>query len=114
MFGDRRLQPRVKINRVARIQAEKIGMTCECTISDISEGGARLLVTDVELPDEFVLHVSGDKTAREECKVVWRLGSEMGVRFVTSAVEQARSDAVNRLRAVAQYRFKTQAGLKRV
>ena len=58
MFGDRRLQPRVKINRVARIQAEKTGITCECTISDISEGGARLLVTDVELPDEFVLPTS--------------------------------------------------------
>ena len=106
MFGERRSHDRIKINRVARIYADQIGVTCECTISDISEGGARLFVSDVELPERFMLQVFGDKSAREECKVVWRLGGEMGVQFVTKSLEQARSEAINKLRAVTQQKFK--------
>jgi hypothetical protein len=113
MFGERRSHPRVRINRVARIHAGQTGTSCECTISDISESGARLVVDGVELPDRFFLQVSGDKPMHEECKVVWRLGSEMGVQFVTSAMKEARSDAVNQLRALAQYRFNKPSGATR-
>jgi hypothetical protein len=113
MFGERRSQPRFRIDRVARIHAEKVGMSCECMITDISGGGARLFVVDVELPEQFVLYISGDKTMQEECKVVWRLGSEMGVRFVTRSLEQGRNEAINQLRALAQHRFKKQSGARR-
>jgi hypothetical protein len=109
MFGERRSHERIKINRVARIYADSIGVTCECTISDISEGGARLFVSDVQLPDRFLLQIFGDKAAREECKVAWRLGGEMGVQFVTKSLEQARSEAINKLRALTQQKLK-QAG----
>jgi hypothetical protein len=106
MFGDRRLHERTRINRVARIYADQTGTTCECTITDISEGGARLFVSDVELPERFLLQIFGDKSAREECKVVWRLGGEMGVQFVTRSLEHARSETINKLRALTQQKFK--------
>ncbi|MBX9840881.1 MAG: PilZ domain-containing protein [Xanthobacteraceae bacterium] len=106
MFGDRRSHPRVTVNRVARIYAEQAGVNCECTITDISEGGARLFVPEVNLPEQFVLLISGDKVTREECRVAWRLGGEMGVQFVTRSVEQARAPVVNELRALAQRRFR--------
>ena len=98
----------IKINRLARIHAES-GTTCECTITDFSEGGARLFVPDIQLPDQFVLAITGDTLTREECRVAWRLGGEMGVQFVTRSVQQARAPAVDQLRAIAQQRFKKQA-----
>jgi|SoiMethySBSTD1v2_1073268.scaffolds.fasta_scaffold614670_2 hypothetical protein len=113
MFGERRLHQRVTINRVARIHADRVGLTYECTITDLSEGGARLFVADVEIPEQFFLHISGDKPMREECKVVWRLGGEMGVRFVTRSMEQARAKAVDELRTLAQHRFKGPSGANR-
>jgi len=109
MFGERRSHPRTKINRLARIHADQAGLTCECTITDISEGGARLFVPDIELPQHFVLAISGDKPAREECRVAWRLGGEIGVQFVTRSMEQSRAAAVDQLRALAQHRFNKRA-----
>jgi PilZ domain len=106
MFGDRRSHQRFQINRVARIYADQAGLTCECTISDISEGGARLFVSDITLPDRFLLQIVSDKPTREECKVVWRLGGELGVQFVTKSMEQSRSEAINQLRALSQHKFK--------
>ena len=113
MFGERRSHTRVKIDRVARIHADQVGMTCECTIIDLSEGGARLFVPDLEFPEQFFLYVSGDKPIREECKVVWRLGGEMGVQFVTRSMEQARAETVSQLRTLAQHRFKKPSGANR-
>src|SRR5262245_25002815 len=106
MFGNRRTHERHQINRVARIYADQAGITCECTIIDISEGGARLFVPDLELPERFFLQIFGDKQAREECKVAWRLGGEMGVQFVTKAMEAARADTINQLKVLSQHRFK--------
>jgi len=105
MFAERRKHQRFSINRVARIQAEHGTFSRECTITDISESGARLFVTDAELPDQFSLVISGEKPVREECRVVWRLGGEMGVTFVTRAVNQARNETIKRLSDEAQRVF---------
>jgi len=34
------------------------------------------------VPDSFVLVVTGAETIRRDCRVVWRLGNEIGVEFV--------------------------------
>jgi hypothetical protein len=112
MFGERRSHQRVSINRVARIHADQAGITCECTITDISEGGARLFVPDIELPEQFFLFVSADGTTREDCKVVWRLGGEVGVQFVTKSMEQARAKTISQLRTHAQNQFGKPADTK--
>jgi hypothetical protein len=108
MFGEKRSHPRFRINRVARIYADQAGFTCECTITDISEGGARLF-SDIELPDRFLMQIFGEKSAREECKVAWRLGGELGVQFVTNSTEQARSEVIAKLRALSQQKVKRPA-----
>ena len=94
---------------MARIHADQAGINCECTITDISEGGARLFVPDLELPEQFFLYISGDATTREDCRVAWRLGGEVGVQFVTRSMEQARAKTMDQLREIAQNRFSKQS-----
>jgi hypothetical protein len=80
---DRRLSQRRVLNRVAKIQIGSGGLPRDCLITDISDGGVRLHVEGFEVPDEFVLLLSGDDVARERVyKVVWRLGYEIGAKFL--------------------------------
>ena len=51
-------------------------------LTDISEGGARLY-SEIEMPPIFTLAVSGDgANVKRKCRVVWRLGGELGVQFI--------------------------------
>jgi hypothetical protein len=81
---DRRLSRRRVLNRVATIQFGNGTLPRDCLITDISDGGVRLHVEGFEVPDEFVLLLSGDDVAAKErvYKVVWRLGYEIGAKFV--------------------------------
>ena len=54
-----------------------------CTVLDISNGGAMLVVHDVKaIPDTFLLLLSQGGGVRRKCKVVRRLIGEIGVQFV--------------------------------
>jgi hypothetical protein len=54
-----------------------------CVLWDISEGGARIAAAHGNaLPDEFGLFLNRDGKSRRFCKVAWRRGSQLGVRFV--------------------------------
>ena len=82
MFIERRNAARQKLNRVAQFYSEGSMLPRNCFVTDISEGGARLYA-DVEMPPAFVLSVSGEGLKlRRECRVIWRLGGELGVAFV--------------------------------
>ena len=52
----------------------------DCWISDISDGGVRLHAEGLDVPDEFTLMFAGRKE-RRACRVVWRLGHEIGAEF---------------------------------
>jgi len=66
----------------AKILVDRKGPPRACLISDISEGGARLLLeTDHELPDRFVLLLTAKGDARRRCRVVWRHETTVGVAF---------------------------------
>jgi hypothetical protein len=53
-----------------------------CVLSDISETGARIDVdTAEELPDRFMLLLSGNGSPRRRCRVVWRQPTQVGVNF---------------------------------
>ena len=55
----------------------------DCLITDISTGGVRLHVEGFDVPNDFVLVLLGDDLAKEcNYQVVWRLGPEIGARFV--------------------------------
>jgi hypothetical protein len=81
---DRRRSPRRTINRIAKIQFGAGGLPRDCLVTDISEGGVRLHIEGYEVPDEFVLLLSGEGIGSGErvYRVVWRLGFEVGARFV--------------------------------
>ena len=52
----------------------------DCWISDISDGGVRLHAEGVDVPGAFTLLLAG-RRERRECRVVWRLGHEIGAEF---------------------------------
>jgi hypothetical protein len=53
-----------------------------CEVVDISKSGAKLSTEQVtSLPDQFLLMLSTQGSARRNCRVVWRGSSEVGVRF---------------------------------
>lgn len=81
MLRERRRAKRRIINRVAQYYAGLGSLPRTCMITDISEGGARLYA-ETDLPQTFTLTVCAeDGEARRECRVVWRLGGEVGVAF---------------------------------
>ena len=84
VFAERRKLARRAINRVAQFHTDDGSLPRSCMITDISEGGARLY-SETDMPDRFTLSVSGDVAARRDCRIVWRLGRELGVEFVDRA-----------------------------
>jgi hypothetical protein len=82
LADDRRRERRHAINRIAKYQADAGTLPRDCMITDISKQGARLFADGVEVPDQFHLLISGENGTRRECQVVWRLGGEIGVKFV--------------------------------
>lgn len=81
---ERRLSRRRDLNRMAKIQFANGMLPRDCLITDISDGGVRLHVEGYDVPDEFVLVLSGEGVAGKErvYRVVWRLGYEIGAKFV--------------------------------
>jgi hypothetical protein len=56
----------------------------ECVVVDISDGGVRLRVDGFDVPDEFVLLLSGHFVTQEsKYKVVWRFNQEIGAKFIS-------------------------------
>lgn len=81
---ERRLSRRRYINRVAKIQFAAGNLPRDCLVTDISDGGVRIHVEGFEVPDEFVLLLSGEGAGIKELmyRVVWRLGYEIGAKFL--------------------------------
>ncbi|MCC6890665.1 MAG: PilZ domain-containing protein [Hyphomicrobiales bacterium] len=71
-----RKSPRFELHTLGQIEAGEEPLSC--IIWDLSEGGARLTVGDVALPDEFTL------TLRRRCRVVRRADGQIGVKFIPS------------------------------
>jgi len=82
--AERRRAHRRRINRVAKIQVGNGALPRDCLITDISTSGVRLHVEGFDVPDDFVLILAGEDLAKEcNYHVVWRLGHEIGARFVS-------------------------------
>jgi len=81
---DRRRSRRRAFNRIAKIQVASGTLPRDCLITDISDGGVRLHVEGFDVPDEFTLLLSGEGLdhAEQRYEVVWRLGYEIGAKFV--------------------------------
>ena len=54
-----------------------------CTILDISAGGARVKLEDSELPgSRLSLALTGDVRKVTHCRVIWRKDTVIGVEFI--------------------------------
>lgn len=89
MLGERRKYKRHVLNRMAKFRTDLGGLPRDCMITDISEQGARLFIEGLDVPEQFHLIVSGADGAQHECRVVWRLGGEVGVSFIGRPLRRA-------------------------
>ena len=90
MFKERRNSARYSFNRYARIQVEMSGPSRDCLIVNMSDDGVRLH-SEGDFPDDFTLVIAEAPRPRRSCRVVWRLGFEVGARFIDN--EPARAAA---------------------
>ena len=81
---ERRRAPRYPCERPAKIQFERGDPLRSCLITDFSDGGVRVNTFGFDVPDEFVLLLSGDGPDLDGTyKVVWRLGQNVGAKFIS-------------------------------
>jgi hypothetical protein len=67
----------------ARIEALDGSFLGECTMIDVSAGGARVvLATPDPLPSRFFLILSHDGAPRRLCQPVWQTETRAGVQFI--------------------------------
>ncbi len=77
-----RQKPRQNLRYAASLLVDDNGTTQPCSISDISESGARLVMKEVvELPDQFILLLTPKGEPRRTCSLVWREEKFWGCAF---------------------------------
>lgn len=80
--AESRKKPRRHCHYSASIFTGGKGPARTCTISDIPQFGARLVLDNAdELPDRFMLLLTRDGGARRRCRVIRRNGTIVGVEF---------------------------------
>jgi PilZ domain len=89
---ERRNNERSNSNIAAVIRGEDTAFSTSCVVRNLSEGGARLLVTDQQpLPTRFILCFKANSFVGRRCQTVWRLGNKVGVRFISAADSSIRA-----------------------
>jgi PilZ domain len=77
----RRKTLRTRVLRGGVISFHHRGSDIECTVRDLSDAGACLLVeSPVGIPDEFDLVLDCEKTPRH-CRALWTRANKIGVEF---------------------------------
>lgn len=81
-MAELRDDPRRILHYNARIATEPNAPQIKCSITDVSKGGAHLVLeNDVPLPTEFLLLFTPKGWPRRNCNVAWRKGLDVGVKF---------------------------------
>jgi hypothetical protein len=81
---ERRKSQRQPISRYAKLQLPGASPPRDCLVTDTSEGGVRLHVEGVHVPEQFavLLCIDDGGPKLRHCRVVWKLGHEVGARFI--------------------------------
>jgi PilZ domain len=80
MLVNRRRSERLPCKKVARIQFGAGSLPRDCTITDVSSGGVKVIAEYLEIPEEFtIIFSTGDY---RQCRLAWRIGCEFGAKFV--------------------------------
>ena len=77
-----RRKPRRQFHYQARILTAAKGPALPCSIADISQSGARLILqSEHVMPRRFLLLLNRQGDAKRICRLVWRDGLTLGVEF---------------------------------
>jgi hypothetical protein len=80
MLVNRRRSERQPCKRVAKIQFGTGSLPRDCTITDVSDGGVKVIAEYLEIPKEFtIIFSTGDL---RQCRMAWRIGCEFGAKFI--------------------------------
>jgi hypothetical protein len=52
----------------------------DCTITDVSAGGVKVVAEYLEIPSQFTLIFAPDHA--RQCRLAWRIGCEFGAEFI--------------------------------
>jgi hypothetical protein len=80
MLANRRKSERRLCRRVAKIQFGNSSLPRDCTITDVSDGGVKLIAEYLDIPPEFTIILSTGNP--RQCRLAWRIGCELGAEFV--------------------------------
>ena len=81
---ENRTTPRTRVLKGGVISFRQLGTTIDCTVRDLSLGGACVTITSpAGIPNEFELMLDCDKITRQ-CRVAWRGADRIGVAFENS------------------------------
>ena len=83
-WTERRAHPREQVQRPGVVVHGRSGRSVACTIMDVSDGGARLLLSESDLPDRGLTLIDQQKKTLADCLVVWRKGHFVGVSFAVA------------------------------
>ena len=78
---ERRLQPRVSVSKAGKITLDS-GTNIECVIVNRSNDGVCIEVDSPNrIPESFLLTIGADGIDRA-CRVLWRLGKRLGLKWL--------------------------------
>jgi hypothetical protein len=80
MLMNRRKSERRDCRRVAKIQFGTGSLPRDCMITDISDGGVKIIAEHLEIPSEFTIILQTGSP--RQCRLAWRIGYEFGAQFV--------------------------------
>jgi hypothetical protein len=90
MPAKRRLTRRTYLDRQAWVSLSGERSPVECMVADISETGAKIVVTlNIEIPQEFDLLLTPDGAVRRRCGVVWQSRDQIGLTFIGRKASRA-------------------------
>ena len=79
MLANRRRSERRVCRSFAKIQFATGGLPRDCMITDVSDGGVKIIADYPEIPPEFTVIFSTGQRPRA-CKLAWRIGCVAGSR----------------------------------
>ena len=83
-FIDQRRAKREYVDFPAWIDVGDGSQPRSCIVLDVSDGGARITTkSPADLPNEFWLLLTEDKTRRRHCRMVWRNDTQVGVQYLS-------------------------------
>ena len=95
MVNDKRVHPRFEARLKGRLLSLDGHCNYNCTVTDVSEGGARVSTLEFGLVPArvfLVLVKSGDIF---ECDIRWRREGELGLRFIDGIPRSMRKALLN-------------------